>query len=537
MNVRFLLACDTFPPNPWYRDRLPAIREASDGFDFDIMDIYEFNSRVEAHKIHELKGVGFFTKKNMDLHDLNQKFYNRVMSHDCNILILGTIDNYAWFLLPETVKKLQKDGIFVVGILGDDEFTYKRNQLYVPMFDKVIVYVRKYVDYYNAIKPGASYYLPNSCYFPNHDFSKLQIDEKKKKFDVTLMGAPSGVRPRLVRALIDAGINVALFGSSSWQEYGDLRAYYHGYVSSEDTGTMIQASKIIIAAMEDHLTGALHMNTKIWDAVKYGQMCIATRYLPLVEDYGFVENEDIVMYASTEDLVDKVRYYLVSPRERRRIAENLFHKVKEKLDYVYLYNNLFLDLEQEYHRAHDQCIAKCISPKVTIVDLSESGKSHTGFNQWNSLRRKGWQERLRKEYPEVITTPFVILTYGGCEYAPYLNQVVELYPDSFNKCKSILKVITNQWQERSNIIDINTIVWGKEAFFEQYLTKWSQPRYFYKKGFSYSFGNLRLCNMSEARLVYRAATFIERCVRTVNKRVTLLIKRMMSFRTEHGRLL
>lgn len=512
MSVQFLLACDTFPPNPWYRDRLPAIREASSGFNFDIMDIYEFNSREEAHKLHELKGWLFFTRRDIDLYDLNQKFYNRIMSYDCNILILGTVGNYAWFLLPETVKKLQEDGIFVVGILGDDEYIYKRNQLYVPMFDKVIAYVRKCVDYYNAIKPESCYYLPNSCYFPEHDFSRLQIDEEKKKFGVTLMGSPFGVRPKLIRALVDAGVNVALFGSAKWQEYSDLRAYYHGYVPSEDIGSTIQASKIILAPLEDHLTGALHMDTKIWDAVKYGQMCIATRYLPLTVDYGLVENEDIVMYDSPEDLVDRVTYYLDNPAERIRIAENLFRKTKERFDYAKMYGDLFQNLEQDFlKKGINGHTEEPIASQVTILDHSRNGEIHPGFENVRLQRSRGWRQALRQDFQHLVKTPYVILTHGGFSYSPYLNKLVALSPDEFVNGKARLRpVLSKSYSNLSGLVEINAFIWEKDALFNQYVTKRFRYAYLFQGPFSYSFANLRLCEANEEGRVLGILVFLLR---------------------------
>jgi hypothetical protein len=526
MSIRFLLAGDTLPTNPWNRDRLPAIKKAATGFNFDIMDIYEFNSREEAHEMHKMKGVGYFDSKGINLHELNEKFYKRIKSYNCNVLILGTADTYGWFLLPETVEKLQKDGIFVVGILGDDEFTYKSNRLYVPMFDKVIAYVRKCVDYYNSIKPGCCYYFPSSCYFPESNFQDLQIDDEKKKFDVTLMGAPFGVRPKLIKALVDAGINVALFGSPKWKEFDDFKAYYHGYVLPEDIPSTIQTSKIILALLEDHLTGALHMNTKIWDAVKYGQMCITSRYLPLVEDYGFIENEDIVMYNSTEDLVDKVKYYLNHPRARKQIAENLFRKVKENLDYVDLYKNLFLNLEQEYYKKQKRQNhnGNYITPSVTIIDLSNSSKSHPGFNYLKISRKVGWKKQLKKNYQQIIKTPYVILTYGSFIYSRYLNRVVDLFPDEFVDGKAFLRLISSKPFDRIwHFVDTDTVVWKKEKFFEQCLGKWNWSRYFYSKDILYHFGNLRLCDTGETRLVYRVATSVVRCVKAAKQYLKRLI--------------
>ena len=69
MTPKILIACDTLPNNPWERDRLPAIRKALQGYDFEIADIYQFNSVQEAHQIHIEKARSFFL--NHDLDELN----------------------------------------------------------------------------------------------------------------------------------------------------------------------------------------------------------------------------------------------------------------------------------------------------------------------------------------------------------------------------------------------------------------------------------------------------------------------------------
>jgi len=511
MKPRFLLACDTLPTNPWERDRLPAIRKAFRQRPFDIFDIYEFNSRKEAHQIHRQKGELYFDENDLD--ELNKKFFERVSSYGCNILILGTIDNYARYLYPETIARLQKDGIFVVGILGDDEFNWKRNQLYIPMFDKVVAYVQKCVDYYNTINDDCCLYLPNSCYFSEPDFNRLQIGEEKKQHDVTLLGAPFGIRPVLVEALINADIKVSLFGSPKWKEFDKFKDFYHGYVPSDQFDLVVRASKIILTPLEDHLTGALHMNTKIWEAVRNGQMCITTRYKPLIENYEFIENTEIVMYDSVEDLVDKVRHYLSNQDDRIRIAKNLFQRVKADFDYVDLYNKLFQKLEQAYTHKRQTSNLSIMStnPLISIVDHSRAGELHEGFLVVRLSRSRGSLQNFREKYDELIKTPYVILTYGGFEYSSHLNLLVNLFPDEFDDGMVDLLTVKSTPQDLvSNISDMNAVLWEKDAFYSQFLSRRVPVRYSYRKNLHFSFQNLRLCRSITKRRIFGTLTFLLR---------------------------
>ena len=101
--TRFLLACDTLPSNPWSRDRLPAIRQAAADRHLDVIDIYEFDSREAAHRIHRETREKYFTGASVDLEALNAALLSRIRAYEPDVLILGTVDCYSRFLLPETV--------------------------------------------------------------------------------------------------------------------------------------------------------------------------------------------------------------------------------------------------------------------------------------------------------------------------------------------------------------------------------------------------------------------------------------------------
>jgi hypothetical protein len=516
--TRFLLVCDTLPSNPWSRDRLPAIREAAADRHLDVMDVYEFHSREEAHAIHRGKGGAYFAREDVDWLALNSSFEERIRSHRPDVVILGTVDCYAWFLLPETVLRLRRSGIRVVGILGDDEFTHRRNRLYVPMFDTVVVYVREFVERYDAIAPGVAHWLPNSCCFPETDFDALQTPEPEKRFDVVLMGAPFGVRPTLVRALAASGISVGLFGSEGWRGIPDLAPLYQGHVPFEKIGDVMRSARIVLAPLEDHLGGSLHMNTKIWEAVKYGQFCITTRYEPLLRDYGLVEDEEIVMYSSVDDLVAKARRYVADVERRAAVARRLFERTRAGFDYVELYRALFRRLDAG---PRPGAPAEA-TPRITIVDVSGEASAHPGFAQLN-LSRRGWRRRLDAAAADAVETPYVILTRGGLRYSPYLNEIVHLSPDRFWEGRTRLRSDTPG--RSGTLVDVGELVWTREAFRAQASRgRWSR-RYVIASRIPFGYHDLRLCHPLRARAAYRIGVGVERRLREAFRRLRRVWRR------------
>ncbi|MGN0436806.1 MAG: DUF3880 domain-containing protein, partial [Wujia sp.] len=73
------------------------------------------------------------------------------------------------------------------------------------------------------------------------------------------------------------------------------------------------------------------LSQRIFDVMGCGGFLI-TNYQPEVLDL-FVPDEEIVMYESLEDLIDKIGYYLIHEEERNRIAVNGYRKVKENFTY------------------------------------------------------------------------------------------------------------------------------------------------------------------------------------------------------------
>ncbi|HWA86499.1 MAG TPA: glycosyltransferase [Opitutus sp.] len=464
MNPRrgILLACDTLPGNPWDRDRLPAIRRALEGRAHCIRDIYEFDSASEAHALHRTKAVGFFT--NEKLRDLNERFYRHVVASGCKIVVLATVDNYAQFLRPETIARLRAEGFFTVGILGDDEFTWRRNRLYVFLFDRVVAYVKRWADYYNSLRPGCCHCLPNSCFFTERDFSALQVPEAGKAHDVGLFGSVFPARRRVVEHLVDAGLKVSLFGGAGWRKIRKLRPFHRGFVASADFDATVRRCRIVLATLEDHLTGALHMNTKIWEAVRNGQMCIATRYAPLIEDYGLVEDEDIVLYDSAEDLVAKARHYLAHPAERRRIAENAFRKVSARFDYAEMYRVFFDWVEREAAESDRPAAAlNAATPQITLAGKPASTDEAAQFPclriSPKEIRARGARERLTAG----IRTPYVIVTGGESSYSPFLHTLLAHFPDEVSGGAVRLR------SAGSGGTGVDTLLWEMNVFLRRYV--------------------------------------------------------------------
>ena len=339
--LNILLAVDTNKSRPWFRDRIPAVIDAIEKVEWscEIIDIYNILGKYKYMPTNVIDRNIFFQTCNML--EINKTFENEIIVKNPDILILGTADNYIKFLIPKTIRNIQESGIKVIGILGDDEFNYPQYRFLLGWFDLFVAYVKPCLEYYENFNLSKGYYFPNSCYLHNKKFNE---HSQKTKYDVVLVGAPIANRPEMVEGLINSGINLAIYGSPKWKKYSFTNGYYFGFVDTNEFDIVLSNSKIVLAFLEDHITGALHMNTKIWEAVRVGRLPIVTYYDRLVEDYKLVDGVDIVMYKSQQELIDKVNYYVNNNEERLKIAKALYEKVESSFEYSTMYKKLFNNL-------------------------------------------------------------------------------------------------------------------------------------------------------------------------------------------------
>lgn len=86
---------------------------------------------------------------------------------------------------------------------------------------------------------------------------------------------------------------------------------------------------------------------RVFDILSCGGFCI-TNYQPEIAEY-FINGEELVMYTSMEDLIEKVEYYLNHEEEREQIAQNGYKKLKEKFDLSNAVEEMFSMIDKYVH--------------------------------------------------------------------------------------------------------------------------------------------------------------------------------------------
>ena len=149
-------------------------------------------------------------------------------------------------------------------------------------------------------------------------------------FQTTVLGFKIAAIERR-RALIELSkhYKVNVYSNSNVSDL--LRIQYCGSVDYwSEMPKVFRMSKINLNFTIPNIKSGIPL--RIWDVLGCGGFLL-TNYQAEIP-YYFKEGEDLVCFDGLEDLCEKVGYYLEHEEERKRIAWNGYHKVREKHSYI-----------------------------------------------------------------------------------------------------------------------------------------------------------------------------------------------------------
>ena len=140
-------------------------------------------------------------------------------------------------------------------------------------------------------------------------------------------------RHRLIKALLDGGITVHLFGNWECVEITKHpNCVYHGVIDCDPGRKIFEHSKILINIMPSYCMDGAH--DRIFSSMSRGALCMtdATDYLREIftngKDIVFYDNEDV------DNLIETVKYYLAHEEERFHITKNAFENVRTRHTWI-----------------------------------------------------------------------------------------------------------------------------------------------------------------------------------------------------------
>jgi spore maturation protein CgeB len=193
-------------------------------------------------------------------------------------------------------------------------------------------------DIIQTIKSGTQFYLGENF---TGDFKKVIAD--------VFLGVKVTQMERIATLnLLSSHFNVDLYTDASSDPVPGVnnRGYIDYYTQMPK---VFKNSKINLNIT--HRTIQSGVPLRVFDIMGAGGFLMTNYQSELTE--LFVDGEDLVIYYSFDDLVEKVNYYLTHEEERRRIAEHGCLKVREQHNYYLRLNDIFTVVGRGYLRTRN----------------------------------------------------------------------------------------------------------------------------------------------------------------------------------------
>lgn len=233
-------------------------------------------------------------------------------------VLLGQM--WANYISPSVLKKIKDMGVVVINIAMDDRLPvhWQRNKAglmgAVGLASSVDLTLNTCSEY--CIR----YKMHNGlCVFwPLASDPEVFKPAKVKDIDVCFVGNNYGIRGKIINALLKSGVKVEAYGNG----------FKNGYVNSEKIALLFGRSKIILGmGTVGHHKDIYTLKLRDFDATMAGALYITHRNPDLLKI--FKEDEDIVCYATIEELVNKVNNYLGDKNKRETIMFNALAKAQK----------------------------------------------------------------------------------------------------------------------------------------------------------------------------------------------------------------
>lgn len=294
--------------------------------------------------------------------------YHESVFHDCNYIFTFDKTNYLefremgvkhiWYLplavdtermdallgVPEEVgrwkvaqdpemRKYRGDVAFVGSLYERNSYDKIKNRLpeYLRGYFDAVMEAQLNISGANIVEPM----LTTNILEQLQEYFQLEKSEGSFSdlgliFQTTVLGFKIAEIERR-RALIELSkhYRVNVYSNSDVSDL--LRIQYCGSVDYwSEMPKVFRMSKINLNFTIPNIKSGIPL--RIWDVLGCGGFLL-TNYQAEIP-YYFKEGEDLVCFDGLEDLCEKVGYYLEHEEERKRIAWNGYHKVREKHSYI-----------------------------------------------------------------------------------------------------------------------------------------------------------------------------------------------------------
>ena len=291
-------------------------------------EVAQFSCAYRANNSHRsLSKWGHITRSARNFL-INKLFLRTVQREQPDIIFLIKADN----LTAKTLKQAKQiSGAKLINWYPDNPFTFWNGNsnaqilLSLPLYDLFAIWSQMLIDPLKAAGCTKVIYAPFGY---DHTFfeQNFVISEQEKKrytHDVCFLGSWDPEREWWIEQLVNRmpQLNIAVWGNGWGQKW-----YVKGPAQYNDTMVKIsRCSKIMLNFMRQQNLTAHNMRTF---EIPAAQGFMLTERTAEQAQFLFREPEEIACFATPEELVEKITYFLEHPTARQNIATGSHQRVK-----------------------------------------------------------------------------------------------------------------------------------------------------------------------------------------------------------------
>lgn len=233
--------------------------------------------------------------------------------------------------LESTFGSIREEGSIMVGWFGDDHFKFDSySKWWIPHLDYCITIDIEAVPKYKALGARVIHTIHHSGLPVNVNWSNV-----KEKYDVSFVG--SILKPGREEYLNEIRKRkIPIY--SIVRERGE-------HVPFEKMIHIFGKSKINLNFSRASHGDRMGIKGRITEVCLAGGFLL-TEYVPGIENYFEIDKE-IVCFKNTEEMIDKITYYLKHDKERRTIAQAGWKRATSKYTPFHMLSRVFNEIERD----------------------------------------------------------------------------------------------------------------------------------------------------------------------------------------------
>lgn len=313
------------------------------GLSFEYENFYETLRRMEGVECTFFDSGGLMLQPDALQHLLVRKAIETVP----HILFVFP---FEWEILPDTVRAVSsKTGALTLCWFADDHWRFDTfSRQYCRAFDYCVTTDSNAVERYRSA--GYSNVILSQWACNPHRYHKLDLP---RIHPVTFVGMAHGNRRDLVSRLESRGIEVQCFGFG-WKRVRGFYRKWNRWVDRLPFGLPYAGAGRVSHSAMIRIFNQSRINLNFANSSQGDKQQIKGRNFEIPGCGGFIltseaegldryfsPGKEVVTYSDFEDLVDKIRYYLVQGEEREAIAEMGYLRVLRDHTYEKRFRAIF----------------------------------------------------------------------------------------------------------------------------------------------------------------------------------------------------